>query len=64
MTKQFVELVQRMREAQNRYFRGRTQQALRDSRTLESAVDQAVLEFLDPPPWDTQANLFKEDQDK
>ena len=48
----FVELVREMREAQRRYFKERTQSALKEAKRLEEQVD-AQAEFLhvnDPPP--------------
>lgn len=38
------------REAQRRYFRERTPEALERSKALEKRLDAAVKEILDPPP--------------
>ena len=51
MSSSFVELVREMREAQKRYFRDRTQTALKESKRLEQAVDERVkfLQVNNPP---------------
>ena len=45
MSKSFVQLVWAMRQAQRRYFKERTQTALKESKRLEQEVD-AQVEFL------------------
>jgi len=42
MSSSFIELVREMREAQKRYFRDRTQTALKESKRLEQEVDERV----------------------
>jgi hypothetical protein len=51
MSSSFVELVREMREGQKRYFRDRTQTALRESKRLEQEVDERVkfLQVNNPP---------------
>lgn len=39
---EFKELVRRMRECQKNYFRTRTTEALRESKSLERQVDEAL----------------------
>jgi hypothetical protein len=52
--KALADLVRRMREAQRRYFAGRSTGDLEASKALERQVDAACREVLDPP----QPGLF------
>lgn len=45
---QFIDLVCRMRTAQNAYFRSRSYDDLDESKKLEREVDQALLDFSNP----------------
>jgi len=56
MSSSFVELVREMREAQKRYFRDRTQTALKESKRLEQEVDERV-RFLEVNNPSLQAEL-------
>ena len=38
----FIELVKKMRQAQNDYFKDRTQSALREAKRLEKMVDEYI----------------------
>ena len=45
MSKSFVQLVAAMRQAQKRYFKERTQSALKEAKQLEREVDAQIDEF-------------------
>lgn len=53
-----INVVRSMRHAQKEYFRTRSQQALRESKHLEAAVDRALLEL-----ESTQKRLFADETD-
>ena len=48
-TTQLARLVRDMRSAQNRYFRDRTSERLRESMDLEKLVDRKLGDILDRP---------------
>lgn len=54
-TKDFIDIVCRMRSAQKQYFRTRTYNDLEESKKLEREVDQALRDFSNP---NNQLNLF------
>ena len=51
--KEFIKLIEEMRNAQKEYFKGRNYQSLEKSKRLERQVDFKVKEYLD-----TQLNIF------
>lgn len=55
----FVDTVQRMREAQQEYFRTRNKKVMIHSMMLEGAVDMMLKEYKGtPPPQPQQPSLF------
>ncbi len=54
----YAELVERMREAQNKYFRDRSAAALNESKNLERMVDSMTESFLHPDKNQNQGKLF------
>ena len=55
-TTQLARLVRDMRSAQNRYFRDRTSERLRESMDLEKLVDRKLGDILDRPLFGTEGN--------
>lgn len=56
--KMYAELVERMRKAQNQYFRTRSSYDLNLSKKLEREVDEATEAILGPDRIKNQTSLF------
>jgi len=56
--KEYTELVERMRKAQNQYFKTRSSIDLNISKKLEKEVDEATESILGPDRIKNQTSLF------